>query len=58
MTYNQSGQSIYLTYIEDFTIDRKDRSKYSVFVLEKHFELNKDFQIVSVYDVQLSKSKK
>ena len=58
VSYNQSGQSIYLTYIEDFTIDRKDRSKYSVFVLEKHFELNRDLQIVSVYDVQLSKSKK
>ena len=58
VSYTQSDEKIYLTYIEDFTIDRKDLSKYSIFVLEKHFELNHDFQIVSVYDVQLSKSKK
>lgn len=57
VSYTQIGEKIYLTYIEDYTIDRKDRSKYSIFVLEKHFELNIDFQIVSVYDVQLSKSK-
>ena len=58
VSYTQSDEKIYLTYVEDFTIDRKDPSKYSIFVLEKHFELNHDFQIVSVYDVQLSKSKK
>lgn len=58
VSYSQSGDRIFLTYIEDFSIDRKDKSKYSVFELEKHFELNKSFQVVSVYDVQLSKSKK
>ena len=58
VSYTQSDEKTYLTYVEDFTIDRRDRSKYSIFVLEKHFELNKNFQVVSVYDVQLSKSKK
>lgn len=58
VSFTQSDDRIYLTYVEDFNIDRKDRSKYSVFVLEKHFELNQDFKVVSVYDVQLSKSKK
>ena len=57
VSYFQSDDKIYLTYVEDFSIDRKDRSKYSVFVLEKHFELNRDFRVVSLYDVQLSKSK-
>lgn len=57
VSYFQSDDKIYLTYVEDFSIDRKDRSKYSVFVLEKHFELNWDFRVVSLYDVQLSKSK-
>ena len=58
VSYNKSNNGITLTYIEDYTIDRIDPSKYSIFVLEKHFELNENFQIVSVYDVQLSKSKK
>lgn len=57
VSYFQSDDKIYLTYVEDFSIERKDRSKYSVFVLEKHFELNRDFRVVSLYDVQLSKSK-
>lgn len=58
VSYNTLGDRIYLTYVEDYSIDREDRSKYSVFVLEKHFELNMDYKVVSVYDVQLSKSKK
>lgn len=58
VSYNKSNNGITLTYIEDYSIDRIDPSKYSIFVLEKHFELNENFQIVSVYDVQLSKSKK
>ncbi len=58
VSYTLTDDMVYLTYIEDYSIDRKDKSKYSIFVLEKHFELNMDFHIVSVYDVQLSKSKK
>ena len=58
VSYNKSNDIISLTYIEDYTIDRFDPSKYSVFVLEKHFELDENYKIISVYDVQLSKSKK
>ena len=58
VSFYESNGSIWLTYVEDYTIDRYDSSKYSVFVLEKHFELNKDFKVLSVYDVQLSKSKR
>lgn len=45
------------TIVEDYSIDREDKDKYSNFVLEKHFELNDDYQIVSVWDNQLSRSK-
>lgn len=58
VSFTESNGTIQLTYVEDFSIDRYDPSKYSIFVLEKHFELNRDFKVVSVYDVQLSKSKK
>lgn len=44
--------------VEDYSIDRVDNSKYSIFVLEKHFTINDDYQIVSVWDNQLSKQKK
>lgn len=40
-----------------YSIDRQDKSKYSVFVLEKHFVIDSAYHIVSVYDNQLSKSK-
>lgn len=43
--------------IEDYSIDREDKSKYSVFVLEKHFIIDSSYHIVSVYDNQLSKKK-
>ena len=43
--------------VEDYSIDREDKSKYSVFVLEKHFIIDPSYHIVSVYDNQLSKSK-
>lgn len=46
-----------VVYVEDYHIDRTDKSKYSDFVLEKHIELDANFKIVSEYDVQLSKSK-
>lgn len=52
---NTNGYSV--VYIEDYHIERENKSKYSDFVLEKHIELNTDFKIVSEYDVQLSKSK-
>lgn len=58
LTYYKSGNRYIVTYIEDYTIDRYDNSKYSIFVLEKHIELNSDFKIVSVYDVQKSKRTK
>lgn len=46
-----------VSIVEDYSLDREDPNKYSVFVLEKHFVLNGHYQIVSVYDVQLEKSK-
>lgn len=52
---NTNGYSV--VYVEDYHIDREDKSKYSGFVLEKHIELDNNFKIVSEYDVQLSKSK-
>ena len=58
VSYTVTGDRILLTFVEDFSIDRYDMSKYSVFVLEKHMELTKDLKVLSVYDVQLSKSKK
>lgn len=46
-----------VVYVEDYHIDRADKSKYSDFVLEKHIELDANFKIVSEYDLQLNKSK-
>lgn len=43
--------------VMDYHIDRDKADNYRSFVLEKHFELDEDFKIVSEYDVQLSKSK-
>lgn len=51
------GNEIYVTYIEDYSIDRYDKSKYSKFVLEKHIVLNDAYEVVSVYDVQLKRGK-
>ncbi|MBR6018143.1 MAG: zinc-ribbon domain-containing protein [Paludibacteraceae bacterium] len=41
--------------VQDYHIDRYDESKYTDFVLEQHFVINENYQIVSIYDVQLSK---
>lgn len=43
--------------VEDYSIDREEKNKYSVFVLEKHFIIDPSYHIVSVYDNQLSKAK-
>lgn len=58
LSYYKTGNRYVVTYIEDYIIDRYDNSKNSIFALEKHIELNSDFKVVSVYDVQLSKTKK
>ena len=50
------GNFFSIVYIEDYSIDRKDKTKYSKFVLEKHMILNHNYTITSIYDVQLSKS--
>ena len=57
LNYVKTNNGYNVTYIEDYSIDRYDTSKWSVFVLKKHIELDKYFQIVSVYDDQISKSK-
>jgi hypothetical protein len=41
--------------VQDYYIDRYDNTKYTDFVLEQHFVINDNYQIVSIYDVQLSK---
>lgn len=56
-TWKNPDGSFSVVYIEDFHIDRYDKTKYSDFVLEKHIELDEDYKITSIYDVQLSKSK-
>lgn len=45
-------------YVEDYSIDRVDESKYSVFVIEKHLILDNEYRIKSIYDMQLSKARK
>lgn len=52
-----SNDRVSVVVVEDYSIDREDKSKYSVFVLEKHFVIDSAYHIVSVYDNQLSKSK-
>ena len=52
-----SSGFVNVVIVEDYSIDRLDKSKYSVFVLEKHFTIDSTYHIVSVYDNQLSKSK-
>lgn len=52
-----SDGGVSVVYTEDYSIDRVDKTKYSKFVLEKHIELDKDYRIVSIYDVQWGKSK-
>jgi hypothetical protein len=46
-----------ITYIEDYSIDSDNPKIYKNFVLEKHLELSTNYQIVSVYDIQQSRSK-
>ncbi len=41
--------------IKDYHIDRVDENKPSDFVLEMHFVIDNNYQVVSVYDNQLSK---
>lgn len=55
LSYYKMDNRYVVTFVEDYSIDRYDESKYSVFVLEKHLELNSDFKVVRVYDVQLEK---
>jgi len=47
-----------VVFVEDCSIDRKDKTKFSVFVLEEHIILDKDYRIKSIYDVQLEKRRK
>ena len=53
----QKGNLFVIVYIEDYSVDRYDATKDKYFVLEKHIELDENYQIVSVYDVQISKRK-
>lgn len=52
-----SDYELSVIFIEDYHIDRTDKTKYSKFVLEKHILLDKDYRIKSIYDVQLSKGR-
>ena len=42
-------------YVEDYHINRNDKSKYSNFVIEKHLEFDDNYKIISDYDIQLNK---
>lgn len=57
LNYVKTNNGYNVTYIEDYSIDRYDTSKWSVFVLRKHIELDENFRIISVYDDQISRSK-
>lgn len=52
-----SDNEISVVFIEDYSIDREDKTKYSKFVLEQHIILNADYKIISIYDVQLQKER-
>lgn len=49
---------IYIEYVEDYSIERKDATKPSIFVLRKHIVLNERHKIVSVYDEIMSRKKR
>ena len=49
-SYEKVADRIYVTYTEDYSIERADNSKYSIFVIRKHIVMNGDYKIVSVYD--------
>ena len=52
---DSNSAKIFVTYIEDYHIDREDKTKYSDYVLEKHLILTPDCKIISEWDVQLQK---
>ena len=54
---NQNGDRIDAVIVEEFRINRADKSKNNYFLLEKHFTLNKDYEIVSLWDKQLEASR-
>lgn len=47
-----------IEYEEDYSIERKDKDKPSIFVLRKHIVLNRNNKIVSVRDEIVSKKKR
>jgi len=51
-----SDDDLSVVYVEDYRIEREDKSKYSNFVIEKHILLDKNYRIKSVYDKVISKS--
>lgn len=53
----QSNKLVSVQFIQDYSIDSDNPRIYKSFVLEKHIELNENYQIVSVYDIQVSRSK-
>lgn len=53
-----SDDDLSVVIVEDYSIDRVDNSKYSIFVLEEHLILDNDYKIKSIYDIQLSKARK
>ena len=45
-----SEDELSVVYIEDFSIDRFDKTKCSEFVLERHLILDNEYKIKSIYD--------
>lgn len=49
----EDGELVCVSVIEDYSIDRQEKNKKSVFILQKNFVLDENYQIVSVYDKQI-----
>ncbi len=49
---------VFVTYIEEYYLNREETNKPNYFLLKKHITLNSDCQIVSIYDKQLEKGRK
>ena len=50
-----NSDSARVTYVEDYHIDREDRSLPMYYVLEKHLVIDANYQIISIYDKHLEK---
>lgn len=50
---NLPDDELSVVFVEDYSIERVDKSKKSIYVLEEHLILDSDYKIKSIYDVHL-----